>query len=176
LELSKLAKVFPTKLSLRDLKHLQLMGCGSVVPFIPMLSQLKVDLLSYYVKFVQEFSLVYRANEEILKLMTLPRRFDMPSSTGIMLSEWAVVTFRASSLLSFSINDDDLTVDLRDRPPFFFPRGMLSFFDFCWAATNLQQLAVFSLSIESEICGGGEGFNRFLVSDHAEYHNSNAES
>lgn len=99
--------------------------------------------------------------------MTAPKRLIMSSQSaaplsGQQLCDWPILTSRAAGLLSLSIDDDDLDTD--PGPPFYFPRDMNEFRDFCCAATKLQQLALSSPPIEKGSWDYLGGFDDFLVS------------
>jgi len=154
------------KVSLRGLKHLQLVECNSVVRFIQMLSQLGVDLVSYHVDYGRTDLYMKGPNEEILKLMTTPKRLIMSSSSAVLspsrtLCDWPVLTARAASLLSSSI-------DVRnDVDPFLLPEDLLDFYNFCGAAANLEQLSVSCPPVEKGDWDHAGGFDDFLVSEHS---------
>jgi hypothetical protein len=157
--------VLPTKLPLRNLKHLQLNRCRGVGPFIAMLAQLGVDLSSYHIIFRREAYEVRESNEALIHSMSSPKRVSM-SSTGEMLCDWAVVTSRAPSLLSFVIDDVAYDDDVQNPvgTSHTFLNSMAGFFGFCSAASSLEQLAVLSPPIESEHWKDEAGLDRFLVS------------
>jgi hypothetical protein len=165
LPLNELLLILPGKLPLRNLKHLHLNRCRQVGPFIRMMTQLGVDLVSYHVDFQSEAQGIRELNEALLHQMTSPKRMHI-SSMGDMLCDWAVVTAHASNLLSFSIDDGNFD-DFLDNPtgaPFVPHRSMSGFFGFCSAASSLEQLVISSPSIESERWDDPAGFTSFLVS------------
>jgi hypothetical protein len=165
--LDELVVALPSKLPLRNLKHLHLKRCFKVVPFIRMLIELGVDLVSYCVNFeLGSHGVTCRGpNEALLQQMTSPKRIDM-SSIGEMVCDWATVTSRASSLRSFSIDDDgyDKSRDSPSIAPLILHRSLTGFSGFCSAASSLEQLAVLSPPIDSERWDDKEGLTKFLVS------------
>jgi hypothetical protein len=165
LPLNELLLILPEKLPLRNLKHLHLNRCRQVGPFIRMLTQLGVDLVSYHVGFQSEAQEIRELNEALLHQMTSPKRMHI-SSMGEMVCDWATVTARASSLLSLSIDDEDYDAFFQTREdiPFVLHRSTSGFSGFCSAASSLEQLAVSSPLIESERWGDVHGLTKFLVS------------
>lgn len=77
-----LAEGLSKAIPLLGLKHLQLVEYDAVVGFIQTLSQLEVVLVSYYADFGRTHSNIKRPNEELLKLMTTPKRLIMSSQSA----------------------------------------------------------------------------------------------
>lgn len=174
---SGLAEGLSKKVPLRGLKHLQLVLCDAVVGYIQILSQLEVDLVSYHADFGRTDTNIKEPNEEILRLMTSPKRLSMSLSHAArwsqtkILCDWPAVTARAASLQSFSIDDDDdFATD--PVPPTFLPRDMSGFSKFCCAATNVQQLSISCPPIEKDRWDDVGGFDEFLVSRHVSSKNT----
>jgi hypothetical protein len=165
LTLDELLLVLPRKLPLRNLKHLHLVRCRKAGPFIQMLTQTGVDFASYHVNLDPSARGFRRSNEALLHQMTSPKRIHL-SSMGKMVCDWAAVTASASSLLSFSVDDEnyDNLFAMPPGAPFVPRRSTPAFFDFCSAATSLEQLAISSPPIETEHWNDAAGLAGSLVS------------
>jgi hypothetical protein len=145
--LSCLEEVLPTMFLLQNLEHLQLIGCIGADDFNHMLSQLGVSLTTYVIMDCYgNLTGIRGPIEELLSLMTAPRRLIMSSSLGDMLCGWSVLTARAAKLTCLKIDDDYI----ENEDPVVH-RGMKGFLAFCEAASSLEQLAITCPAVEKEL-------------------------
>lgn len=158
--LGEMAEVLPTKLPLQGLRHLELIACPSERTFVGKLVQLQVNLETYYVRACAEQGLrAPNEHESLVRLMTSPRRLVVNSTTRIS-HDWATLFTSSHTLKALRIVDEEYDID--NMCPVFH-RSMDGFFDFCGAASGLEQLAMTCPAVEISRWEEPEGFLRMLV-------------
>lgn len=153
--LQELTEILPTKLPLQGLKHLQLIRCPKERIFVRRLIQLLVDLATYYLDADNaRMSEDPNEHESLLELMTAPKRVEITSITPL-LHNWSRLSACSHALRILKIGDE--IYDTEYVYPVFH-RSMTHFFDFCGAASSLEQLAITCPPHEASSWGEVDGF------------------